>query len=163
MRVVILAMLAMTGPAAADTIQLFAAGSLKAALTDVATAYEAAGGAASRGAGVTRTRGLRRRGRERPPPSPGRRSRGTTTRFRGRTTGGAASRGGAAGAGVATGTARGAGTAGAPGASSGQATTSASTEGTASASATLPQRTRSRSPRSMAPIADGRGGSPPRC
>jgi ABC-type molybdate transport system substrate-binding protein len=37
----ILAMLAMTGPAAADTIQLFAAGSLKAALTDVAKAYEA--------------------------------------------------------------------------------------------------------------------------
>jgi molybdenum ABC transporter molybdate-binding protein len=44
MRAVILAMLAMTGPAAADTIQLFAAGSLKAALTDVATAYEAASG-----------------------------------------------------------------------------------------------------------------------
>ena len=38
------AMLAMTGPAAADTIQLFAAGSLKAALTDVAKAYEAASG-----------------------------------------------------------------------------------------------------------------------
>ena len=42
--VMILAMLAMTGPAAADTIQLFAAGSLKAALTDVAKAYEAASG-----------------------------------------------------------------------------------------------------------------------
>jgi len=40
----ILAMLAMTGPAAADTIQLFAAGSLKAALTDVAKAYEATSG-----------------------------------------------------------------------------------------------------------------------
>jgi len=37
-------MLAMTGPAAADTIQLFAAGSLKAALTDVAKAYEATSG-----------------------------------------------------------------------------------------------------------------------
>ena len=41
---VILAMLAMTGSAAAHTIQLFAAGSLKAALTDVAKAYEAASG-----------------------------------------------------------------------------------------------------------------------
>jgi molybdenum ABC transporter molybdate-binding protein len=40
----ILAMLAMTGPAAAETIQLFAAGSLKAALTDVAKAYEATSG-----------------------------------------------------------------------------------------------------------------------
>jgi molybdate transport system substrate-binding protein len=40
----ILAMLAMTGPAAADTIQLFAAGSLKTALTDVAKAYEATSG-----------------------------------------------------------------------------------------------------------------------
>ena len=40
----ILAMLAMTGPAAADTIQLFAAGSLKTALTEVAKAYEAASG-----------------------------------------------------------------------------------------------------------------------
>jgi molybdenum ABC transporter molybdate-binding protein len=41
---VILAVLAMTGPAAADTIQLFAAGSLKGALTEVAKAYEAASG-----------------------------------------------------------------------------------------------------------------------
>jgi molybdate transport system substrate-binding protein len=40
----ILATLAMTGPAAADTIQLFAAGSLKAALTDVAEAYETVSG-----------------------------------------------------------------------------------------------------------------------
>ena len=39
-----LAMLAMTGPAAAETIQLYAAGSLKAALTDVAKAFEAASG-----------------------------------------------------------------------------------------------------------------------
>jgi molybdate transport system substrate-binding protein len=39
-----LAMLAMTGPAAAETVQLYAAGSLKAALTDVATAYEAKSG-----------------------------------------------------------------------------------------------------------------------
>jgi molybdate transport system substrate-binding protein len=39
-----LAMLAMTGPAAAETIQLFAAGSLKGALTDVAKAYEAKSG-----------------------------------------------------------------------------------------------------------------------
>src|SRR5581483_3469095 len=41
---IIAAVLAMTGPAAADTIQLFAAGSLKAALTDVARAYETASG-----------------------------------------------------------------------------------------------------------------------
>src|SRR4029078_588309 len=40
MRAVILAMLAMTGPAAADTIQLFAAGRLKGALTGGAKAYE---------------------------------------------------------------------------------------------------------------------------
>jgi molybdenum ABC transporter molybdate-binding protein len=39
-----LAMLAMTGPAAAETIQLYSAGSLKAALTDVAKAFEAASG-----------------------------------------------------------------------------------------------------------------------
>ena len=39
-----LAMLAMTCPAAAETIQLFAAGSLKGALTDVAKAYEAKSG-----------------------------------------------------------------------------------------------------------------------
>jgi molybdate transport system substrate-binding protein len=39
-----LAMLAMTGPAAAETVQLFAAGSLKGALTDVAKAYEAKSG-----------------------------------------------------------------------------------------------------------------------
>ena len=39
-----LAMLALTGPAAAETIQLYAAGSLKAALTDVAKAYEAKSG-----------------------------------------------------------------------------------------------------------------------
>jgi molybdenum ABC transporter molybdate-binding protein len=42
--VMILAMLATTTPAAADTIQLFAAGSLKAALTDVAKAYETVSG-----------------------------------------------------------------------------------------------------------------------
>jgi molybdate transport system substrate-binding protein len=41
---VALAMLAMTGPVAAETVQLFAAGSLKAALTDVANAYTAASG-----------------------------------------------------------------------------------------------------------------------
>ena len=40
----ILAILAMTGPAAAETIQLYAAGSLKAALTDVSKAYEASTG-----------------------------------------------------------------------------------------------------------------------
>lgn len=40
----ILAMLAMTGPAAAETVHLYAAGSLKAALTDVAKSYEAATG-----------------------------------------------------------------------------------------------------------------------
>ena len=34
----------MTGPAAADTIQLYAAGSLKAALTDVSKAYETSTG-----------------------------------------------------------------------------------------------------------------------
>lgn len=39
-----LAMLAMTVPAAAETVQLYAAGSLQAALTDVAKAYEAASG-----------------------------------------------------------------------------------------------------------------------
>ena len=38
-RAIALAMLAMTGPAAAETVQLYAAGSLKAALTDVANAY----------------------------------------------------------------------------------------------------------------------------
>ena len=39
-----LTILAMTGPAMADTVQLYAAGSLKLALTDVAKAYEAASG-----------------------------------------------------------------------------------------------------------------------
>src|SRR5262249_8869434 len=38
------ATLAMTGPAAAETVQLYAAGSLKAALTDVSKAYEASTG-----------------------------------------------------------------------------------------------------------------------
>jgi ABC-type molybdate transport system substrate-binding protein len=41
---VILAMLAMAGPAVAETVQLYAAGSLKGALTDVAKAYEATTG-----------------------------------------------------------------------------------------------------------------------
>jgi molybdate transport system substrate-binding protein len=40
----ILAMLAMTGPAAAETIQVYAAGSLRAVLTDIAAAYETATG-----------------------------------------------------------------------------------------------------------------------
>ncbi len=40
----ILAMLAIVGPAAGETIQLFAAGSLRGALTDVASAYEASSG-----------------------------------------------------------------------------------------------------------------------
>ena len=40
----ILAILPWTGPAAADTIQLYAAGSLKAALTDVSKAYETSTG-----------------------------------------------------------------------------------------------------------------------
>jgi molybdate transport system substrate-binding protein len=40
----ILAILAMAGPAAAETIQLYAAGSLKAALTDVSKAYETSTG-----------------------------------------------------------------------------------------------------------------------
>ena len=39
-----LAMLAITGPAGAETVQLFAAGSLREALTDVAKAYEAKSG-----------------------------------------------------------------------------------------------------------------------
>ncbi len=39
-----LAMLAMTAPAMSETVQLYAAGSLKGALTDVAKAYEAASG-----------------------------------------------------------------------------------------------------------------------
>lgn len=39
-----LAMMAMTGPAAAESVSLYAAGSLKAALTDVATAFEKASG-----------------------------------------------------------------------------------------------------------------------
>ena len=42
--VIILAMLAMAGPAAAETVQLYAAGSLKGGLTDVAKAYEATTG-----------------------------------------------------------------------------------------------------------------------
>jgi molybdate transport system substrate-binding protein len=41
---IVLAMLAMTGPAAAETVQLYAAGSLKGALTEIAKAYEAASG-----------------------------------------------------------------------------------------------------------------------
>jgi len=41
---VALAVLAMTGPATAETVQLFAAGSLKDALTEVAKAYEAKSG-----------------------------------------------------------------------------------------------------------------------
>jgi molybdenum ABC transporter molybdate-binding protein len=40
----ILGAIAMTAPALADTVQLYAAGSLKSALTDVAKAYEAASG-----------------------------------------------------------------------------------------------------------------------
>jgi molybdenum ABC transporter molybdate-binding protein len=40
-RVIALAIFAMAGPAAAETVQLYAAGSLKGALTDVAKAYEA--------------------------------------------------------------------------------------------------------------------------
>jgi len=36
----ILAVAVMTGPAAAETVQLYAAGSLKAALNEVAKAYE---------------------------------------------------------------------------------------------------------------------------
>jgi ABC-type molybdate transport system substrate-binding protein len=39
-----LAMLAVVGPATGETIQLFAAGSLRGALTDVASAYEASSG-----------------------------------------------------------------------------------------------------------------------
>jgi molybdate transport system substrate-binding protein len=39
-----LAILAMTGPAMSETIQLTAAGSLKLALTEVAKAYETASG-----------------------------------------------------------------------------------------------------------------------
>jgi molybdenum ABC transporter molybdate-binding protein len=39
--VIAVAIFAMAGPAAAETVQLYAAGSLKGALTDVAKAYEA--------------------------------------------------------------------------------------------------------------------------
>lgn len=42
--VIVLALLAMAGPAAAETIHLYAAGSLKSALTDVARVYESATG-----------------------------------------------------------------------------------------------------------------------
>jgi molybdenum ABC transporter molybdate-binding protein len=42
--VIALAILAMTGPAMPETVQLYAAGSLRAALTDVAKAYEPASG-----------------------------------------------------------------------------------------------------------------------
>jgi len=42
--VITLAILAMTGPAMSETIQLYAAGSLKAALSDVAKTYETASG-----------------------------------------------------------------------------------------------------------------------
>ena len=41
---VALAMLAMTGPTAAETVSLYAAGSLRSALTDVAKEFEAASG-----------------------------------------------------------------------------------------------------------------------
>jgi molybdate transport system substrate-binding protein len=41
---IILAIIAMTGPAVAETIQLYAAGSLRGALTEVAKAFEAASG-----------------------------------------------------------------------------------------------------------------------
>ena len=41
---IILAVIAMTVPAAAETVQLYAAGSLKGALTDIAKAYEASTG-----------------------------------------------------------------------------------------------------------------------
>src|SRR5262245_252451 len=43
-RAIALAMLAMTGPAGAEIVQLYAAGSLRGALTDVGKAYEAAMG-----------------------------------------------------------------------------------------------------------------------
>lgn len=39
-----LAILATTGPAMSETVQLYAAGSLRLALTDVAKAYESASG-----------------------------------------------------------------------------------------------------------------------
>ena len=42
--IILLAMLATLGPAAAETIHLYAAGSLKSALTDVAKAFEAVTG-----------------------------------------------------------------------------------------------------------------------
>jgi molybdate transport system substrate-binding protein len=41
---ILLAMVAMTGPALAETVQVYAAGSLKAALTDIAKAYDASTG-----------------------------------------------------------------------------------------------------------------------
>jgi molybdate transport system substrate-binding protein len=43
-RVMVLAMLAMTGPAAAETVQLYAAGSLRGALTEIAKVYESSTG-----------------------------------------------------------------------------------------------------------------------
>ena len=43
-RMMVLATLAMTGPAAAETVQLYAAGSLRGALTEIAKAYESSTG-----------------------------------------------------------------------------------------------------------------------
>jgi hypothetical protein len=43
-RMMMLAMLAMTGPAAAERVQLYAAGSLRGALTEIAKAYESSTG-----------------------------------------------------------------------------------------------------------------------
>ena len=64
---VILAILAMTGPAAAETIQLYAAGSLNAALTDVSKAYEASTGSKVEGkygpSGLLKGERTRRKGR----------------------------------------------------------------------------------------------------
>jgi molybdate transport system substrate-binding protein len=44
MRFVVLATLAMVGPAAAETVQLYAAGSLRGALTEIAKVYESSTG-----------------------------------------------------------------------------------------------------------------------
>jgi ABC-type molybdate transport system substrate-binding protein len=43
-RMMVLATLAMIGPAAAETVQLYAAGSLRGALTEIAKAYESSTG-----------------------------------------------------------------------------------------------------------------------
>jgi len=43
-RMMVLAMLAMMGPAAAETVQLYAAGSLRGALTEIAKVYESSTG-----------------------------------------------------------------------------------------------------------------------